>query len=69
MITMFLGTVCVYIQQSLLKIPGKRDGVYQLTGVIVHRQLCKTLGHYAAFVRSVHDSSKWFYANDAQVSV
>lgn len=33
----------------------------------MHRQLHRRLGHYAAFIRSVQDPSKWFYTNDAQV--
>ena len=55
-----------HIQQSVtLKLPGYTD-YYRLTGVIIHRQLAKTMGHYTAFICSPKDN-RWYYANDAQV--
>ena len=52
-------------KSAALKLPGCTD-YYRLTGVIIHRQLAKTMGHYTAFICSPKDNW-WYYANDSQV--
>ncbi len=40
---------------------------YKLTGIIVHRSLYSTCGHYTTFLRSSLSDTQWLYMDDAEV--
>ena len=48
--------------------PGHR-AVYKLKGVVTHKSVTSTLGHYMSYIKSLHDPTQWFCADDSQVKL
>ena len=54
-------------QDTSLRIPGRRNAKYKLTGIIVHRRLVSQEGHYTSFFLSSEIPKQWFHADDSHV--
>lgn len=58
----------IIIQNTYLRVKGNFRATYKLVGVIRFHTYGGGTNHYTAFVRSVHDPTQWFHADDSQVS-
>lgn len=55
------------MQDTTLRIVGRKNTAYKMRGISVHRGQSMQGGHYTAFFRSSDSLTQWFYANDSHV--